>query len=144
MSTAEQRAKTGKVVVELLDLHRGLVMKTVVDVASELAPELDCCRALAQDSEIAMEVARRLDPVIVLPEPADTLVDGVIYLVGLGAAGCYRAATRRHLPARFKVGDTKIGPNATLYEHVDRFAKRYIPRLAKDAQTRLEAVQAAA
>ena len=136
--TPKQRAERDAVIANLLDSHRGLVMRQVVEIASELSDEAKGCRALAQDAAIALEVARRLDPLIVIPEPWDSILDGVIFGVALAGAGIYRAAMRGRDRARGQAPGYRLPSGVTIEEHVDRFGTKYAARLKRDAQKRLQ------
>lgn len=136
--TPQQRAERDAVIADLLDANRGLVMRQVVEVASELAEEAKGCRALAQDAQIALEVARRLDPVIEIPEPWDSILDGVVFGVALAGAGIYRAAMRGRDRARGKAPGFELATGVTVQQHVERFGGKYAAGLKRDAQQRLQ------
>lgn len=137
--TPKQRAERDAVIANLLDSRRGLVMRQVVEVAAELSDEAKGCRALAQDAQIAMEVARRLDPLIEIPEPWDSILDGVIFAIALAGAGIYRAAMRGKDRGRGERPEFVLANGRTVQEQVERFSVKYSAQLQKDAARRLRA-----
>ena len=96
MTPSESRAQRALQVATFLDRHRGPIMKVVAQVIHEMHGEYGPCQRAQQDINWAMEVSMRLDPVIELPEPFDTILDGVVFGVALAGVGIYRAAMRRN------------------------------------------------
>lgn len=82
-------------VARLLDSH----LETLIDSADAVARELDpgqsgACAQFVRDARLAVELAERLDAVLVLPEPLETLDRPILFLLALAAIGIYRAAHR--------------------------------------------------
>lgn len=76
-------------------------MEDLARVTAEAAIEVGAypaapaaCMALAEDAAFARVVRDKLDPMIELPEPFDTVVDGVVFFVALTSAGAARLAAR--------------------------------------------------
>jgi hypothetical protein len=75
---------------EVLDQFRGPVMELAGPIINELAPILDELDADEQDDVIAGEIAEKLDALITLPEPFESLDRPVFWLVARGAIAMWR------------------------------------------------------
>jgi hypothetical protein len=71
----------------------------LLDAAEAAAREVDpgqtACPVFHRDCRVAMQMVRIVDPLVTLPEPWDTLLDGVTFGICLAAVGIYRAASRK-------------------------------------------------
>lgn len=109
----------------------GDVARIGAQVASELSgdPALPGpCLALAADADFASAVVRALDPLVVLPEPWDSLLDGITFLVALAVAGAHRLAHRRGITS---------GSQDEVQHRIEQKLKRLVPRHLRAAKRRL-------
>lgn len=83
------------------------------------------CSRLARAAEFGVAMSRALDPVIVLPEPADTALDVVVALVATGIALLCTTATA---PARYE--DAELVERA-IRRHARREERRATRRMRR-------------
>lgn len=80
-------------VARIINTNLDVLLKAADEVAAELGTS--GCAAFVADARIAVELAERIDALIVLPEPLETLDRPVLFLVALGAIGIKRACDRK-------------------------------------------------
>jgi hypothetical protein len=134
----QARAEATTQAMEWLQANQGLVMSTVIEVAEELSEEVNGCQKLAQDAQWAREVMIRLDPYVVLPEPWDTLADGITFLVALAGIGIYRAVVRGRPDLRGASKDAVVRRDTTMEQHATGLANRLIPRYVRAAEVQMK------
>ena len=72
-------------------------LDSLLAVAAATVEELgdSGCAQLVADARVAAELAERIDSILVLPEPLETLDRPVLFLVALAALGIHRATVNR-------------------------------------------------
>ncbi|CAB4203524.1 hypothetical protein UFOVP1382_139 [uncultured Caudovirales phage] len=130
--TVVQRARDGLAAAKIFEKNTGVVAMTVSEVMDELDDPVGAqgaCAAFVRDAEIAGQIARKLDALILLPEPLETLDGPVLFIVALCGIGIYRA-----------VNMAKLKRGAEAASMVERAANRHAARHVEAAQARLDAV----
>jgi len=93
-----QRAEVAVQAAAIVLSQGPLIARTARQVWEEHIEDRDLyagpCDAFADDAEFAVRLMLTLDPLIVLPEPADTILDGTTLLIALGVAGATRLLRR--------------------------------------------------
>ena len=137
MSKKDRRIEKRQKAADFLNQHSGFVMDQLVDVISDLSPEVDGLNHFEQDAAYAAELAWRLDQAVDFPDPIMEALDGVIsFFVALGALGIYRSVARKE-----KLRGKRLDKlRSRLKEKGPRMAKAARFRLAKRIE-RLEAKQ---
>ncbi len=96
MSSKDRRIEKRQEAADFLNAHSGPVMAMLVDVISDLAPEVEHLNHFEQDAAYCAELAYRLDKQINLPDPVLEALDGiVIFFVALASMGIYRSIARK-------------------------------------------------
>ena len=95
-SKKDRRMEKRQQAADFLNAHSGFVMDQLVQVISDLAPEVDGLNHWEQDAAFAAELSYRLDRAVAFPDPILEALDGVIaFFVALGALGIYRSIARK-------------------------------------------------
>ena len=136
MTTKEEqrlkRLEGAVVALQWTQDNLGTVARQAAQVAADLSDDPSLpgpCLALAQDATFASAVVAVLDPLVELPEPWDSLLDGITFLVALVSAGAFRLAHRRG-PAQ--------GTPAEVEARVHKTLERLVPRHLRAAKRRLK------
>ena len=96
MSKRDRRIQKRSEAALVVEQHSGPIMRLLVDVITDLAPEVDGLHHFEQDAAFAAELAYRLDNSIQFTDPLFEALDGVItFFVALGALGIYRSIIHR-------------------------------------------------
>ncbi len=126
-----QQARDGLTAAKVFEKNTGVVAKAVSEIMDSLddEPGAGACAAFVRDAEIAGQIARKLDALILLPEPLETLDGPVLFIVALCGVGVYRA-----------VNMAKLKRGAEAAALVQRAADRHAARHVAAAQARLDAI----
>jgi hypothetical protein len=137
MSKRDRRIEKRQKAADFLNQHSGFVMNQLVDVISDLSPEVEGLNHFEQDAAFAAELAHRIDQAINFPDPIVEALDGVIsFFIALGALGIYRSVARKE-----KLRGKRLDKlREKLEEKGPRMAKAARFRLAK----RIERLESAA
>ena len=96
MSKKDRRIEKRQKAADFLNQHSGFVMDQLVDVISDLSPEVEGLNHFEQDAAYAAELAHRIDQAVNFPDPIIEALDGVIaFFVSLAALGIYRSVARK-------------------------------------------------
>ena len=127
MSKRDRRIQKRSEAALVVEQHSGPIMRLLVDVITDLAPEVDGLHHFEQDAAFAAELAYRLDNSSQFTDPLFEALDGVItFFVALAAVGIYRAVCRSE-----KLRGSKV-------DHLRSRLESRGPKMAKSARARLK------